>query len=399
MTNPTRRNFVKGIAATTGVAAAASFLPTKFAIGATAKTKIGLLLPYSGTYAMLGNSITAGLKLYIDQAGGKLGGRGVEFVQLDSEMSVPKAASNTKRLVSKDKVDFLVGPVHSGIAAAMAKMLGKMGSPIMIDPNAGSNAVTGALCAPNIFRTSFSNWQPSYPGGKVMAADGHKTVVTIAWKYGAGIQMMNGGKQGFEEMGGKVIKQLYVPFPKVGFQSYLTEIANLKPDAVFAFFGGGGGIKFTKDYAAAGLQGKIPLYGPGFLTEGIVGAQGASGEGIRTTLHYADGMDNPADKAFRAAYQKAVGSPSNVFAVQGYDAGALLKIGLDAVGGDPAAVKETIAAMEKAEIDSPRGKITFSKAHNVIQDIYLREAKGGKNVFQKVVATKLEDPATGCKMA
>jgi len=394
----TRRDFLTAAAATAGLATAASFTPTRFAIGNTAKVKIGVLLPYSGTYALLGESITSGLKLYIDQNGGKLGGREVEYVQVDSEMSVPKAAANTSRLVTKENVDFVVGPVHSGIAQVMAKNLGKKKTPIMIVPNAGSTLVTGPLCAPNIFRTSFTNWQPAYPGGKVMAADGRKTCVTIAWKYAAGIQMMDAGKQAFEEEGGKVVKQIYVPFPNVEFQAYFTEIADLKPDCVFAFFGGGGDIKFVKEYAAFGLKKNIPLYGPGFLTEGIVKAQGAAADGIRTTLHYADGMDNPVDAKFRADFKAATGKPSNVFAVQGFDTGALLKIGLDAVGGDAGATANVIAAMEKAKIDSPRGKISFSKAHNVIQDIYLREAQGGENKFQKVVASQLEDPAKGCKM-
>ena len=65
-------------------------------------------------------------------------------------------------------------------------------------------------------------------------------------------------------------------------------------------------MKFVKDYAAAGLDKTIPLYGPGFLTDGTLEAQGAAAQGLLTTLHYADGLDIPKDKAFRAAYAKAV---------------------------------------------------------------------------------------------
>ena len=65
-----------------------------------------------------------------------------------------------------------------------------------------------------------------------------------------------------------------LPFPQVEFQSYLTEIAALKPDVVYVFFAGGGAVKFVKDYAAAGLNKTIPLVGPGFLTDGTLEAQG-----------------------------------------------------------------------------------------------------------------------------
>ena len=398
-TGSSRREFLGGVAATAGLAAASSFIPTKFAIAGKAPVKVGILLPYSGTYAMLGNSITNAMKLRIEQAGGMLGGRPVEYVAIDSEMSVPKAPVNTKKLTDKEKADFVVGPVHSGIAAAMAKILGPRKSPIMIVPNAGSNAVTGPLCAPNIFRTSFSNWQPAFPGGKVMADDGHKKCVTIAWKYGAGIQMMAAGKESFEANGGKVIKDLQVPFPKVEFQAYLSEIAALKPDCVFAFFSGGGATKFLKDYAAAGLKDSIPLYGPGFLTEGVEAAAGAAAEGIKTTLHYSADLDNDANKAFIASYGKAFGKAPNVFAVQGFDAGSLLLQALAATNGDTGATQDLITAMENAVfLDSPRGDWKMSKAHNPIQNIYLRQVQGGKQKLLGIAAKALEDKAMGCEM-
>jgi branched-chain amino acid transport system substrate-binding protein len=398
-TENSRRHFIAGAAATAGLAAAGSFVPTRFAIGAKAPVKVGILLPYSGTYAMLGNSITNALKMRIEQAGGKLGGRAVEYVGLDSEMSVPKAPTNTNKLIKKEKVDFLVGPVHSGIAAAMAKIVGPRKAPIMIVPNAGHNGITGSLCAPNIFRTSFSNWQPAFPGGKVMADDGHKTCVTIAWKYGAGIQMMAAGKENFEAHGGKVVKDIQVPFPKVEFQAFLSEIASIKPDAVFSFFSGGGAVKFVKDYAAAGLKDSIHLYGPGFLTEGVSQAQGEAAEGIKTTLHYAANLDNDANRKFRKDYENAYGTSANVFSVQGYDTGSLLLQAMAAVSGDSGATKDLIAVMEGATIaDSPRGAWKMSKAHNPIQDIYLRRVKGGENLVLGVAAKNLEDPATGCSM-
>ena len=393
-----RRRFIKSAGALAGLTAASSFVPVRFAIGAAAPVKIGILLPYSGTYAMLGNSITDAMKLRIAEAGGMLGGRAVEYIAIDSQMSVPKAPTNTNKLIKKSGVDFIVGPVHSGIAAAMAKIIGKRKSPIMIVPNAGSNAVTGPLCAPNIFRTSFSNWQPAYPGGELMAKEGHKTAVTISWKYGAGIQMMAAGKEAFEKNGGKVVKEILIPFPKVNFQAHLAEIASLKPDAVFSFFSGGGAAKFLKDYAAAGLKENIALYGPGFLTEGVAKAAGAAAEGIKTTLHYADTLDNPTNKAFRAAYKKTTGKAANVFAVQGYDTGSLLIQALEAVKGDTGAMAELIKAMEAAVIDSPRGSWKMSKAHNPIQDIYVRQVENGEQKLLGIAAKQLEDPAKGCKM-
>jgi len=374
----------------------AGFVPTRFAIGNTAKVKVGLLLPYSGTYAGLGEAITNAFRMALAETGGTLGGREVEFVSLDDESNPGKAPENTNRLAVGDKVDFIVGAVHSGVAMGMLKVVRDTGT-ITVIPNAGANAATGPLCAPNVFRTSFSSWQACFPMGKVAIDRGLKKVVTITWKYAGGDEMVGGFVENFTKNGGTVVEQIQVPFPGEEFQAYLTQIAALRPDGVFAFFAGSGALKFVKDYAAAGL-GSIPLMGPGFLTDGVLAGQGAAAEGVLTTLHYADALDTAENRKFRAAYKSGFGKEADVYAVQGYDAGQVLIQGMAAVNGDTTARAALIAAMETARITSPRGPFSFSKAHNPIQDIYLRQVRNGQEVVLGVAHAALADPAKGCKM-
>lgn len=361
------------------------------------KLRVGLMLPYSGTYTALATAIENGFRLYVSEQGDKLGGREIEYFKVDDESDPAKAVDNVNKLIKRDNVDVLVGTVHSGVAMAMAKVAKETGT-LMIDPNAGADAVTGPMCGQNIFRSSFSNWQPGYAMGAVMAKRGHKNAVTITWKYAAGDESVNGFKEAFTKAGGKIVKDLTLPFPNVEFQALLTEIAALKPDAVYTFFAGGGAVKFVKDYAAAGLKDKIPLYGAGFLTDGTLEAQGAAAEGLMTTLHYADALNTPRDNAFRLAYAKTYKLQPDVYAMQGYDAAQMLGIGLAAVRGDVSKKAEFAAALRKARIDSPRGAFTLSASHNPVQDIYLREVKDGKNAVVEVVSAGLEDPARGCSM-
>lgn len=361
------------------------------------KLKVGMMLPATGTYAKLGTNIKNGFKLYVEQQGGELGGRGIEYVEVDSEANPAKAIDNVNKLIKHHEVDVLLGSVHSGVALAMAKRAKESGT-LLIVPNAGADKVTGPLCAPNIFRTSFSNWQPGYATGQAMADDKHKRVVTITWKYGAGEEMVKGFKESFENAGGEVVEELYVPFPNMEFQALLTQVAAAKPDAVFAFFAGAGAVKFVKDYAAAGLKDTIPLYGTGFLTDGTLTAQGTDAEGVKTALHYADQLDKPRDHSFRQAYETAYGEQPDVYAVQGYDAAQLLGIGLTATGGDTANKAAFAAAVRQATIDSPRGPFTISKSHNPVQDVYLREVQGGVNKVVRIASKALEDPGRGCRM-
>ncbi len=362
-----------------------------------APIKVGLMLPYTGTYASLGNMIENGFKLYVQEQGGKLAGREIQYFKVDDESDPSKGTDNVNKLIKRDQVDVLVGTVHSGVALAMAKAA-KENNTLLIVPNAGADAITGPMCGPNIVRSSFSNWQPGYSAGVLTAQRGHKRAMTITWNYAAGNEMVKGFTEAFEKGGGKVVKDLTVPFPNVEFQALLTEIAAQKPDAVFAFFAGGGAVKFVKDYAAAGLNKTIPLYGPGFLTDGTLEAQGAAAQGLLTTLHYADNLDTPRNNAFRKSFALTYKTNADVYAVQGYDAAQILAAGLNAAKGDLSKRDVITAAMRKTTVDSPRGKFTISAAGNPVQDMYVREAKGNNNEFKTVAVKALADPARGCKL-
>ncbi|MDK3022479.1 ABC transporter substrate-binding protein [Cupriavidus taiwanensis] len=385
--------------ATVFAMAGASAQPAAPAAGAPAggKIKVGFMLPYTGTYAALGNAIENGFRMYVQQQGGKLAGREIEYFKVDDESDPAKAPENATKLVKRDQVDVVVGTVHSGVQMGIVKVA-KENNTLLIIPNAGVDEATGPLCGPNIFRTSFSNWQPGYAMGQVLGERGLKKVVTLTWKYAAGEQSVKGFKEAFEAKGGKVVKELSLPFPNVEFQALITEVASLKPDAVFVFFAGGGAVKFVKDWAAAGLKDKIPLYGSGFLTDGTLDAQGNAAQGLETTLHYADGLTNARDKNFRLDYAKTYKLQPDVYAVQGYDAAQLLAAGATAVKGDMTRKAELYKAMGGARIDSPRGTFTLSRAHNPVQDFYLRKVDGRENKVSAVAVKALADPARGCKL-
>jgi branched-chain amino acid transport system substrate-binding protein len=247
----------------------------------SAALKIGLLLPYTGTLAANGETLAKGLELFLKQKGNMLAGRAITITKLDDESAPPKATELTNKLIFGEKVDVLIGTVHSGVAMAMAKIAKEAGLPTIV-PNAGANDLTRGGCAPNIFRTSFANSQVGYATGKAMIAAGIKEAATMTWRYAAGEESVAGFVEAFEAGGGKIVKQIAIPFPDVEFQSGLTEIAQLKPQAVYTFFSGGGAAKFIKDYAAAGLNKSIPLWGAGFLTDGVEKAVGEAGNGVKT---------------------------------------------------------------------------------------------------------------------
>ena len=392
----TRRLVLSRSAALIGAASTGLLLP-QIARAQSNKVRVGFMLPYTGTFAQLGVAIENGVRMAINERGGKLGGREIEWFKVDDEAEPSKGVENATRLVQRDKVDVLIGTVHSGVQMGIQRVVRDSGTLCLI-PNAGVHAATRALCAPNVFRTSFTNSQPTLALGEAMVKRGHKKAVWITWKYAAGDEAFEGFKESYTKAGGTIVKELGLPFPQVEFQALLTEIASLKPDAVACFFAGGGAAKFIRDYAAAGLKGRIPLYGSGFLTEGVLEAAGPAADGIITTMHYADSLGTPRDNKFRLDYAKTFRLQPDVYAVQGYDTGLLLSQGMAAVKGDINAKAALYKAMESAVIDSPRGKWTMSKSHNPVQDIYLRQVEKGENKVIGVAVKALADSGVGCKM-
>jgi len=170
-----------------------------------APLKVGFMLPATGTFAALGDMIEKGFKLHVEEQGGKLGGRTLQYFKVDDESDPSKATDNVNKLIKRDQVDVIVGTVHSGVALAMARAA-KDSKTLLIVPNAGADAITGPQCAPNIFRSSFSNWQPGYATGVIAAQKGYKRAMTITWNYAAGSETVKGFTEAFEKGGGKVMK-------------------------------------------------------------------------------------------------------------------------------------------------------------------------------------------------
>ncbi len=165
-----RRTFLKETAAIGGAAAfsglAADMLTSApaYAAEGSGPIKIGVVLPFSLSYKVIGDRVTAGLELALHQSGNKFKGRTFEVIKEDSEMKPDVGLTKTRKLVDKDKVNFLVGPVSSAVAVAMRNYAHEKKVPMII-PTAGNVELAGNLYSPYVFRSSISHWIFAYPMG------------------------------------------------------------------------------------------------------------------------------------------------------------------------------------------------------------------------------------------
>ncbi|MBQ0749513.1 MAG: ABC transporter substrate-binding protein [Roseovarius sp.] len=380
---------------------AALGLATGLAVPATAQDiKVGLLLPFSGVYAALGNDIEAGFTTALEQFGSETPAT-FEIVREDTEVKPPVALAKAKKLILQDKVDVISGIVSSGVLGAVRDMVHGAGVPLIV-ANAGNDEATGEACSPYITRMSFSNGQVNRPMGQWMYDQGIRKVYTLAPDYAAGRQMIDGFVQTFTAAGGEIVGQEFTPFQKTqDFGPYMAQAKSSGAEAVFVFYAGGEAISFVKQYDSFGLKAELPLYGSGFLTSSLyVNAQGPAAEGVITALHYVPTLDNPANVQFVEAFKAKTGRVPSEFAVHGYDAGRALIEAVKAGATD----RESLAnALRQVSFDGPRGALSIDPAtNNIVQPIYVYETVAGADGMTQKVLAQLPaeaDPVNGCEMA
>jgi branched-chain amino acid transport system substrate-binding protein len=360
---------------------------------------VGLLLPYSGVYAALGNEIDAGFQLGLETFGGETDAT-FKVVREDTEVTPGVGLGKARKLILQDKVDVIAGVVSSGVLAAVRDVVDGAKVPLIV-ANAGNDEATGESCSPYIIRMSFSNMQVNRPMGRWMFDQGVKKVYTLAPDYAAGHQMIDAFAASYTASGGEVIGQAYTPFQKTeDFGPFLAEAKASGADAVYVFYAGGEAISFVKQYDSFGLKADLPLFGSGFLTSPLyVKAEGPAAEGVITALHYVPTLDNAPNAAFVTAFEAANGHLPSEFAVQGYDSARAL---IEAVKSGATDAETIAAALPKVTFDGPRGALSIDAAtNNVVQPIYVYETVAGDNgLTQKVLATlpAEADPANGCVM-
>ena len=339
-------------------------------VQAVEPVKIGMITTLSTKAGYLGEEIRDGFQLAIDQEGGKLGGIPVELLVDDDGRKPEKAKQIADRFIQRDKVKILTGIVFSNVAIAVVPKVVQQ-DVIYMSPNAGPSLLAGKGCHPNYFNVAYQNDNLDEVVGKYVSEAGFKNVYLLAPNYPAGKDHLAGFKRYYK---GAIAGEVYT---KLGQSDYAAEIATLraaKPDAVFFFLPGGMGINFIKQYAQAGLNKTIPVFGPAFsFDERLLQAVKDAALGVKNGSQWAHDLDNPANRQFVEAYRKAYGRTPTLYASQGYDAARLLGSALKQVGGDVSKLDALRNAIRKADFATVRGKFAFSANQHPVQDLYIRE--------------------------
>lgn len=394
-----RRQFVAGVGSAASVSIAGC---TGGGPGSGSETvKVGFVLPFSGTYSLLGESIRNGFKLRVDQLDGEIGGSEVEYVQKDTGADTGTGVSITREFMQKEQVDFLVGPVSSAVAAAMLPEVEKQGTAVWLNANSGNYKLVSEGCSKYHFRTGFNSWQTSAPLAQYVNDNVADNVFLAYADYAFGQQSKAFFEEAFEEAGGTVVGEVGAPLGTSDYSSFLQKIDNSGADAVYSFFAGGDAVNYVKQFSEFGLREKMTQTGSGFLLSAdTLSAQGTDALGMYSLLHYTPTKQTDRNTAFVEAYRGAHDTAPNVYACQGYDSAlAAEKAVTEGEGTD---VDSLVSSLSGASIDSPRGSFTFNQqTHDPIHDLDVRQVvEGDDGVTNEVVETieGVEGPTWGCSL-
>jgi len=352
------------------------------------KLTIGFMTTLSGPAAVIGNDIRDGMRLAMDHLNGRVGGLPTNLIVEDDKQKPEVAVELANKFVKIDRADVLTGFSFSNLLLAVYGPV-VQSQTVLISSNPGPSQIAGKDCSPYFFSTSWQGDSWAEAMGAHLTKRGIQNVYLMAPNYAAGRDVLAGFKRFYK---GKIAGEVYTALSQMDFAAELSQLRAANPSAVFAFYPGGLGIQFIRQYSQVGLKDKLPLYTSYTADNTTLGALGDDAVGIIRTTFWNQDSDNPANRRFVADFEKKFGRTPAEYAAQAYDSIMLIDSAVRAVKGRIEDKPAFLAALKKADFQSVRGAFRFNNNNFPIQDYYVgRVVKEGGKVRAKTEELVLKD--------
>jgi branched-chain amino acid transport system substrate-binding protein len=338
--------------------------------------KIGALLNFSGPVADMGPRFLNGIELALEEANYEAGGRSIELIVEDTASDPTIALEKQKKLVETDGCYLAIGPLMGDQQLAVA-------------PYAAENKVLRTSLINGLAEDVEYGTVLMYPTtclGQQRAPMwycydelGYRTTITMGSDYAGGHGYINGAVYGFEEKGGEVVQQTWIPIGTPDFSPYFTALEDADVITFFSSSGEDAG-RFMLAYKESGVT--IPVFQ--LIHEVFTPAQlqelGDKVLGLTGQSTYCWTRDDPVNNAFVAAFKAKYGIVPSI-EQNAYTMAKVLLAGLEATGGDDSyeAMRSAILGME---INTPQGPLSWTPEGVAVTDIYIVEIQkvAGENV-------------------
>ncbi len=389
MKNRTRRTILK----TLSTGAAVAMVPGVLAPAWAAEpVKVGAVLPFSGGLELFGNQARLGLDLAakeINAAGGILG-RPLEILYEDNKTDPKTAVERTTKLIKRDEVVAITGPITSNARDAMSPTCNRLKTPLLYATN-----YEGGACGRYLF--SF-NTVPNQELAQLLPHM-HETAGTSYYMFGADYiwpqKMFETAEGLIGELGGEVKGVEFTPWGVKEFAPVIRRIADSGAKVLIFALPGADGITFIKQAESFGLLNDVTVAFLGF-SEAYLGAFGqGGGQNMWVTVPMVASSDNAGVTDFVARIRDNAGADTVVshYVMTHYNAMMALKAGLEKEG--TVSREAVVAGLQGLTIDTPTGPMTIGQGdHHVTLNMYLAQTKGDGLVT--VRSYDALQPSAGC---
>jgi branched-chain amino acid transport system substrate-binding protein len=367
--------FAAAVAALAGVALAAP--------GHAQTIKIGFVNSRTGFTAQAGDEMEKGINLYVKTHEKELPpGVKVELIVRDDGSAPEVGKRVAQELITRERVQMLLGVVLSPVAAAIAPLTAEAKVPLVITNAAG---VAIPRISPYVARVSFTLWQQAYPLGKWAAQKGWKTAYTAVSDFIPGHDAEAAFTKAFTEAGGQIVGAVRFPTTNPDFVPFVQRVKDAAPDVMFIFVPAQGQatamMKAIRDLKLR-EAGITILSTQDLVPEEELPNMGDTAVGLITSGIYSVAGQRPANAAFLAAWNAEYGSKAipDFLSAGGWDGTAALFDVIKQTNGKFDGDK-AMAILKGWKHESPRGPIMIdADTRDIIQNVYMRrtEMKDGK---------------------
>lgn len=253
---------------------AAAVAATMQVATAAETVKIGAVLPFSGGLEIFGEQAKAGIDLAVKEinAAGGIQGHNVEVVYEDNKTDPKTSVEKANKLIRKEKVISLIGPITSNARDAMIPTVNRFKTPLLYATN-----YEGGLCEENVF--SF-NTVPNQELEKLipaMAIRAGKSFYLFGTDYVWPQKMFERAETEIAKIGGDVVGKSFTPWGVKDFTPVIRKIMDSDAKVLVFAVPGVDGTTFIKQANELGLTKKVSIAFLGF-SETYLGAFGENND-------------------------------------------------------------------------------------------------------------------------
>lgn len=367
----TRRDALRGASAC-GLAVAAPALLTTRRSAAANDIPVGSILDATGPINIYGIPMIDSTRFAIDDinANGGVLGQQLRLIELDAQSNNQLYTQYASKLILEDQAAVLMGGITSASREAMRPVVDRYQALYFYNEQ-----YEGGVCDKFVFCTGVT---PAQQLGVLVpwATENYgKNFYILAADYNYGHISADWVEVFLKEAGGTQLGKEFIPLDVVDFTSVIQRIERNQPNVVFSLLVGGNHIAFYRQFAAAGLNTRMPIVSPTFgLGNEQVVLSPEEANGIVVIYPYFQELDNPTNQEWVQRWHERYGADYTYIT----DSACTVWNGwhLWAMAANEAGSLEREKVTEVLEsgltFDSPEGRISLDpESHHVVHTVHL----------------------------